>query len=966
MCRLITLETGKDSRLCRVYHLRWDVKQLRTTICYYTFPVKDVRLISLDQVYGSVAMASGNCITVWKNLEEPICILKVHTGWKLKCLSIYGNYLGYASDIDVRILRLKPASKTNNKEKEWRVFWGVSHVENDDLVQVRFQTETHDLVPSPAAKTNVPRVSVPVSKRATVKVDQAYDVIGETPNVDHPTFVNKLFIDTCTNLLHKHYIDQEEPRSIHFLRNISQKSDFQDDANGMRLVIATSKRGSLYDLQPLNLISEFEFTNQNTSSVVNNTCLFVMNDTGIEVWSLGGPCVLLRFHPFIGLKSMSATNQHVALLSKFKSDESVSIAAYYNQNSNEPVYLSDMRQVDKIATMGSNGLNMITSLMPIFSGRRRKSDKQEAVQEEFYSYNVYILDMVELCEMYEDIVDKATDVEESDFMKYFVLLKEAHTLLQCKYYSLLREEESAGDQDSSVKLRISVELFNYTTLLQRSFGTLGDVYIKLQKNEKAAQCYIQSERTLAQVVDQLSGQPQFLLSYLRLVLFQSNQDHNKLLQDESTGDLILKVFSEYSPNDFSQALLESSVLQKFSRSGAITLLNKMYGENQWWLTRPKDAFLLGLLYVDLGALDKASMVFSEMDDHLIVDFCVQFKDRVFRHHTSLQKFLLDTRPECFVEIFVRLFEGNSADQIEFDSVFKMFTHKKDSNMLQYFIGALITKVQDRKSELFAMLCEKLFSSYLFVLGDLTQSDASQQPKPIINKSSEELETSQINEDDDEWATFRSLYMRLVDNRYDWLDDCTPFVYQSDLDQVEGSEQVPPIFSDLTMSQQALVGAQSLLSFLIRDGGQSELFNKINKTWGEHTFGRFSLKILCLVGTSNIDSAVYNMVNNVNAVKGLFAFALEHCNKFPHWSIVSSKLLDVLKKDNLQPEHVNVAKLAYEQVLWHMASSFEPNQLLSTLPKNGSLSFFSKYLNHCYSCQCSRDCANRIRNPQLKE
>jgi hypothetical protein len=39
-------------------------------------------------------------------------VLKIHTGWNIKCLTIYGNYLGYASDVDVRIMHLKtPAPK---------------------------------------------------------------------------------------------------------------------------------------------------------------------------------------------------------------------------------------------------------------------------------------------------------------------------------------------------------------------------------------------------------------------------------------------------------------------------------------------------------------------------------------------------------------------------------------------------------------------------------------------------------------------------------------------------------------------------------------------------------------------------------------------------------------------------------------------------------------------------------------
>jgi hypothetical protein len=328
--------------------------------------------------------------------------------------------------------------------------------------------------------------------------------------------------ETCTNLLHKHYIGEEEPRSIHFIRNLSQKSQYEDDSAGMRLVITTSNRGNLYELSQVNLISEFEFTNQMIVSAVNDVCLFGATAAGLEVWSLGGSCVLLRSHPFIGLKNLSATKQHVVLLSKFKSDESVSIAAYYNPQTSEAVLLSDMRQVDKLA--GTS--NRITSLLPIFSGRRRKNEKVDN-PEDFFSYNVYILDTVQLCEIYEDLVDQATNVVDTDPERHIKFMREAHNLLQCKYYSLLEEDRRC--QDTVSKLRINIELHNYTILLQRSFGTLGDVYAKIN-SEVSAQCYTQSDRSLIQVVESLQLKPQALLQYLRVVLFKQVIYLQKYLQ----------------------------------------------------------------------------------------------------------------------------------------------------------------------------------------------------------------------------------------------------------------------------------------------------------------------------------------------------------------------------------------------------------------------------------------------------
>ncbi len=64
----------ENNRSCRVYYLFWDVERLHTVIKHYTFPVKDVRLVSLDSVLGTVVMAAGNgCITLWKNIDDVSC-----------------------------------------------------------------------------------------------------------------------------------------------------------------------------------------------------------------------------------------------------------------------------------------------------------------------------------------------------------------------------------------------------------------------------------------------------------------------------------------------------------------------------------------------------------------------------------------------------------------------------------------------------------------------------------------------------------------------------------------------------------------------------------------------------------------------------------------------------------------------------------------------------------------------------
>lgn len=81
-------------------------------------------------------------------------------------------------------------------------------------------------------------------------------------------------------------------------------------------------------------------------------------------------------------------------------------------------------------------------MIPLFSGGNRRGQKvaqSNSQQEEkvTYSYNVYVLSMVEFVDIYEDMLEKSSDVEILEQDKFLKLIKESHSLLQCKYYELL-------------------------------------------------------------------------------------------------------------------------------------------------------------------------------------------------------------------------------------------------------------------------------------------------------------------------------------------------------------------------------------------------------------------------------------------------------------------------------------------------------------------------------------------------
>lgn len=140
---------------------------------------------------------------------------------------------------------------------------------------------------------------------------------------------------TCTNVLHKHFQPSETARSIHFIRNVSHLKQFHDESAGMKCIISSSNRGYVFDISSPQLLSEFEYSGECLRSEVNSLLLFAITPVGMEIWSVLGSNggLMLRLHPFIGLKSVSATDRHVVLLSKFSSNENISLAAYYSKSS---------------------------------------------------------------------------------------------------------------------------------------------------------------------------------------------------------------------------------------------------------------------------------------------------------------------------------------------------------------------------------------------------------------------------------------------------------------------------------------------------------------------------------------------------------------------------------------------------------------------------------------------------------
>jgi hypothetical protein len=168
-----------QQQVCRVYHLLWNHKECKTKIGVHLLPVgNQVSLISACSQSNAIQICVNRVITVWIYPQQvttatplagisvtPICILKLHTSWNVKCISISKQFIGYASDADVRIVKLKyvdsgvtqeqqqqETNDTFERNNELCVVYGVTQcsVDQHNFVEIRFNTNNYDLVPSSA------------------------------------------------------------------------------------------------------------------------------------------------------------------------------------------------------------------------------------------------------------------------------------------------------------------------------------------------------------------------------------------------------------------------------------------------------------------------------------------------------------------------------------------------------------------------------------------------------------------------------------------------------------------------------------------------------------------------------------------------------------------------------------------------------------------------------------------------
>lgn len=428
--------------------------------------------------------------------------------------------------------------------------------------------------------------------------------------------------------------------------------------------------------------------------------------------------------------------------------------------------------------------------MPLFSGRLKRKNASASstntAESVTYSYNLYVLNLVELSEVYEDMLEKSFEArEQSHHDKFLKLLLESHSMLQSKYFEILHK--SLNYHNELDHLRTELELHSYTELLYRSFGQLGDAYHAMRQLDSSANCYANSDRPLSYAVRMLEQSPRALMLYLEEVMFDASKC-GIVHHDEHIGNMVLSLYRQYSPHRLSTLVLESS-LKLYSRELAISLLQDLTGQSDsqsnvhandtqfdarspgphlnmmmWNEVRPKDAFVLGLLYLDIGMVERAVQSFHTIEAHCVIEFCV------VNHHllqtdskpSTLAVLLREHFVWCLLECLVRLREKISP-QTAMDLLYRESDTAQDNRLLkQLYLTSMVCSecplvVKDSRMTTLFM---QHFVDELYEISESSQQRVSRSSNLLSERSIQSLMEVR------QWCTF--LQFSLIQFRHRWL------------------------------------------------------------------------------------------------------------------------------------------------------------------------------------------------------
>jgi hypothetical protein len=244
-----------------------------------------------------------------------------------------------------------------------------------------------------------------------------------------------------------------------------------------------------------------------------------------------------------------------------------------------------------------------------------------------------------------------------------------------------------------------------------------------------------------------------LLNYFENILF--NFDHFSKFRDESEetskemieeneeniGNEILFFYFKNCSNKLSEIIINSNV-KKYSKLFSIKLLENLINENEFFIN-PKDKFVLGLLYYDIGETETTLKIFNEIGSNILIEFFTMYHKNLLFYESKIGEYYNDENviqnfefflfkhfPCIFLEILVRInnfnylawFESEKNYKLLFDFYlsFVLLSNKLDEELFKKLVYSFLLDLEsfenDEYEERFMFLQKNLkeLGNFLFL------------------------------------------------------------------------------------------------------------------------------------------------------------------------------------------------------------------------------------------------------------
>ena len=525
--RVVTLERENERSeisVARIYSFVNDHKY-ELSSCN-TIPIRTsiINMCCCAQT-GRLLLATTEMITLWSsNPLNEILQIELYTNKPVLQLTLFNQYLAYATESDVRIIELKIKESSinnstistdnnnnnnNNSISNNKEMYGTV-IQDEYFFECVF--DQNNLEGNIDMELMLNSSNNNKNNRNKDRNNKDSELLG--PVIDyHGIKMNKEHgyeIESCILVLHRHFEEGEEVHTLQLIKN---------QVEIMECVIATQKRSYVYNLIEPSFHCLYEFTTTDTVSCSVGQFLFTISHNALEIWTRRSsnykidkyptPCLIGLF-PFISSIQISLTSNLIVLLSKFSDN---------NNNNNS-------------------------------------SNNKETI----IGWNLYVLQIASSITLHNELLSTALMYKETNSNVYIQLLFEDFTLLEYRlnYFN---------------KFQIENEEYNTLCELKKNItGMIGDYYFTIGDCSVASLFYSQSNYSIHDIINKFERNSNAaIINYLDIVLFDKNNKVHVDLLDAKTGDLIIQVYYNEAPTKLSNILL-TSYLQCYTIKNAIELI----------------------------------------------------------------------------------------------------------------------------------------------------------------------------------------------------------------------------------------------------------------------------------------------------------------------------------------------------------------------------------------------------------